>query len=258
MKIQWQHKFEDIISVENLLEAWREFVRGKRARADVQEFSLRLMDNLLSLCDDLSHHTYHHGAYQEFRVTDPKPRVIHKAIVRDRLLHRALYRILYPFFDRTFVADSFSCRIGKGTHRALKRFRALAYRVSQNNTRTCWVLKGDIKKFFASIDHATLMGILRSYIADSEIIWLLDEVIGRFFSTVPSVGLPLGNLTSQLFANIYLNELDQFVKHQLKAKHYIRYADDFVIFSDQHEWLGASVSKIAIFLREHLRLELHP
>ena len=150
MKIQLAHSFEDIIGTENLLGAWREFLKGKRSKNDVQEFSFRLMDNILSLHNDLARHAYEHGAYKAFNISDPKPRNIHKATVRDRLLHHAIYRILYQFFDKVFIPDSYSCRKGKGTHKALNRFRAFAYKVSQNNTKTCWVLKCDVKKFFAS------------------------------------------------------------------------------------------------------------
>ncbi len=137
MKIQLAHTFEDIICIENLLEAWKEFVRGKRKKSDVQEFQLYLMDNILNLHDELTHHTYRHGEYQAFAINDPKPRQIHKALVRDRLLHHAIYRILYPFFDRTFIADSYSCRISKGTHKAMNRFQEFGRIVSKNSTRTC-------------------------------------------------------------------------------------------------------------------------
>src|SRR3989344_8085912 len=123
-KIILQHSFEDIISTENILEAWKEFIRGKRQRKDVQEFGLNLMDNILELHSDLVNHIYKHGGYQAFNICDPKPRNIHKAQVRDRLLHHAIYRILYPFFDRIFISDSFSCRIDKGMHKALNRFRS--------------------------------------------------------------------------------------------------------------------------------------
>lgn len=258
MNIQLRHTFEDIVSVENLLEGWREFANGKRSKYDVQLFSLRLMDNVFSLHLDLSRHTYRHGGYQAFNICDPKPRNIHKASVSDRLLHHALYRVLYPFFDRVFIADSFSCRRGKGTHRALNRFRNFTYKVSKNNTRTCWVLKCDVRKFFASIDHWALMDILPKYIPDMRIIWLLREVIQSFSLGREGVGLPLGNLTSQLLVNVYMNEFDQFVKHKLKAKYYIRYADDFLILSENRAWLEIQVPRIAEFLRNRLRLELHP
>ena len=119
MKIKLSHKFSDIIGVENLLEAWKEFVRGKRNKPDVQEFSLKLMDNLFALREDLSSGSYRHGGYQAFNISDPKPRNIHKASVRDRLLHHAIYRVLYPFFDKIFTSDSYSCRLKKGTHKAI-------------------------------------------------------------------------------------------------------------------------------------------
>lgn len=259
MKSQLKDKFEKIVSVDNLLEAWKEFERGKKNRKDIQEFSLNLMDNIFSLHRDLFNHTYKHGGYQAFKINDPKPRDIHKAAVRDRLLHHAIYRILYPFFDRIFIADSYSCRIGKGTHRAINRFRSFTYKVSRNNTRTCWILKCDIRKFFASIEHDILLSILREYIPDRNIIWLIENVVESFSSeNNKNIGLPLGNLTSQLFVNIYMNKFDQFVKHKLKIKYYIRYCDDFVIFSEDKDWLENIISPIKIFLRERLRLELHP
>ena len=149
MKIKLDHRFEDLIHMENLLAAWQEFLRGKKHKKDVQEFQLHLMDNILALHADLSNGTYRHGAYHEFNIADPKPRIIHKATVRDRLLHHAVYRVLYPFFEDTFIADSFSCRVDKGTHRAMTRFKKFAGIVSKNNTKTCWILKCDIKKFFA-------------------------------------------------------------------------------------------------------------
>lgn len=241
-----------------MLAAWQEFVRGKRCRKDVQEFERDLMANIFMLHCDLVSGTYRHGGYHAFRIADPKPRIIHKATVRDRLLHHALHRKLYPFFDRAFIADSFSCRVEKGTHRAMSRFRAFGYIVSKNNTRTCWVSKCDIRKFFASVDHGILLDILKSYIPHARIIGLLQEVIGSFSSGTHGVGLPLGNLTSQIFANVYMNELDQFVKHGFKIRYYIRYADDFVLLSEDKGMLGETISKIADFLCEKLKLVLHP
>ena len=220
MKIQLVGGFQKIAAMENLLEAWREFRRGKRGKRDVQELSLNLMDNLFSLRDDLIHHTYRHGGYQAFNISDPKPRNIHKATVRDRVLHHAIHRVLYPFFDKMFIADSFSCRLGKGTHKAINRLRSFAYIVSKNNTRTCWVLKCDIQKFFASIDHETLKDILKRRIEDGDALWLLDKVIDSFHTKEnPGTGLPLGNLTSQLLVNVYMNEFDQLVKHKLKVEY---------------------------------------
>ena len=224
----------------------------------MQEFQLRLMDNILSLHHDLSNFTYQHSNYQAFNISDPKPRNIHKAQVRDRLLHHAIYRMLYPFFDKIFIYDSYSCRKNKGTHKALNRFRDFGYKVSKNNTRTAWVLKCDIKKFFASIDQDILLNILREYIADKDIIYLLKKIICSFYSTKPGKGLPLGNLTSQLLVNIYMNKFDQFVKHKLKAKYYIRYADDFVILSKDKIWLENILPEISNFIQTELLLALHP
>jgi retron-type reverse transcriptase len=258
MKIIYTEKFEKIASAENLLEAWCEFLDGKSKKRDVREYQLHLMDNILSLRADLINGTYRHGGYEHFKISDPKPRDIHKASVRDRLVHHAIYRQLYPFFDRTFISDSFSCRDNKGTLAAINRFRSFAYATSKNNTRTCWVLKCDIQKFFANIDHATLVAMLESYIPDQKIIALLKEVIGSFSSTAPGVGLPLGNLTSQLFVNVYMNEFDQFVKHVLKAKHYMRYADDFVILASNREWLEIILPETRNFLANRLKLTLHP
>ncbi|MBU3942395.1 reverse transcriptase/maturase family protein [Patescibacteria group bacterium] len=256
MKIQLSHNFEDIISIDNLLLAWQEFIRGKRTKKDVQKFEFRLMDNIISLHNDLINFTYKHGQYQAFNISDPKSRSIHKATVRDRLAHRAVYRVLYSFFDKIFISDSFSCRFSKGTHKAINRFKIFTYKTSKNNTKTCWILKCDIRKFFASIDHKTLMNILKEYIPDERIIWLLEEIINSF-NAKSGIGLPLGNLTSQLFANIYMNKVDQFMKHKLKVKSYIRYADDFVILSLNKEYLKNIVPEIESFLKNNLKLEIH-
>ncbi len=250
------HRYEDIISLVNLLSAWREFHRGKGKKRDVQEFQQNLFDNILVLRLDLSRKSYIHGSYHAFNISDPKPRNIHKATVRDRLLHHAIYQILYPLFDRKFIADSFSCRKNKGTHKALERFRKLAYKASRNNTRTLWVLKCDIQKFFASIDHRALMEILRRDILDTDAVWLVGQVVSSFCSE-PGKGLPLGNLTSQLLVNVYLNEFDQFIKHEMKEKYYIRYADDFVIMNSNRGELENLVPLFRKFLSNRLRLTLH-
>ena len=180
------------------------------------------------------------------------------ASVRDRLVHHALYRQLYPFFDRTFISDSYSCRKEKGTHKAMNRFRNFARKVSVNDTRTCWVLKCGIRKFFASIDHQVLMKIISIYIPDERIYALIGNIINSFNSGTVEKGLPLGNLTSQLLVNIYMNEFDQFAKHKLKAKYYIRYADDFVILSHDRNYLLKTLPYMEVFLRYQLKLELHP
>ena len=246
--------------MDNLLGAWEEFVKGKRKKQDVQEFQYRLSDNILAIHRDLANGTYQHGGYHHFKIADPKLRDIHKASVRDRLLHHALYRKLYPFFDKIFIADSYSCQIGKGTHKAMNRFRAFARQLSKNDTRTCWVLKCDVKKFFASINHDTLLYILHERIADERLLALLANIIGSFCSTpgVAQKGLPLGNLTSQLLVNIYMNEFDHFVKHTLKVRYYIRYADDFVFLSGDKNYLLKTLPYMVVFLRDTLKLEMHP
>lgn len=256
----WSFEYESIISVENLLDAWKEFVKGKHKRKDVQEFGRYLMQNILKLHRELADRTYKHGGYEHFKISDPKPRDIHKASVRDRLVHHALYRKLYPFFDRTFIADSYSCRNEKGTHKAMNRFRNFAYKVSKNHTRTAWILKCDIKKFFASIDQKVLMEIIKRYIPDERTNALVSNIVSSFCSTpgVAQTGLPLGNLTSQLLVNIYMNEFDQFVKHKLKTQYYIRYADDFIILSHDRNHLLKTLSYMKVFLRGTLKLEMHP
>ncbi|OGY41832.1 MAG: hypothetical protein A2Y82_00675 [Candidatus Buchananbacteria bacterium RBG_13_36_9] len=250
--------FNKIISLENLLVAWEEFLKGKRKKLDVQEFGFNLTDNIIRLHNDLANGNYRHGGYQEFKISDPKPRIIHKASVRDRLLHHAIHRVLYPHFDRFFICDSFSCRIGKGTHAALNRFKRLCFKISKNDTRTCWILKGDIRKYFASIDQSILVNMIAKYILDKQVVDLLNEVIFSFNSGTIGKGIPLGNLTSQIFANIYLNELDQYLKHGLKVENYIRYADDFVILSEDKKYLVSLIPQIKRFLQESLKLELHP
>lgn len=254
-----RHIYNDIISFENLLFSWREFLCGKRKRKDVAKFSLNFLDNIITLSRELKEKTYRHGGYQAFKINDPKPRDIHKASVRDRLVHHAVYRILYSYFDKKFIFDSYSCRVDKGTHRAINRLRNFAYVVSKNNTCTCWVLKCDIRKFFANIDHGILKNILARHIGDKNILWLLAQVIDSFHAEKKSsIGLPLGNLTSQLLVNIYMNEFDQFAKRELKAEYYIRYADDFVILHKNKKYLENLIPKISEFLKNNLKLFLHP
>ncbi|KKS78099.1 MAG: Gp20 protein [Parcubacteria group bacterium GW2011_GWC1_43_11b] len=257
-KIHFVHNYENIISLDNLLGAWKEFIRNKKSKKDVQEFELNLMSNVIALHFDLKSQTYTHGHYQAFNISDPKPRNIHKASVRDRLLHHAIYRILYYHFNQKFIYDSYSCRLGKGTHKAIKRFAVFARKVSQNNTKNCWILKCDVRKFFASIDHQILIAILKKHESDQDIIWLLERVIKSFHSTEQGKGLPLGNLTSQLLVNIYMNEFDQFVKHRLKVKYYLRYADDFVMMSTDKPYLENLLKEINTFLQTNLKLNLHP
>lgn len=208
--------------------AWKEFKTGKNSKNDIQEFEFNLEDNIFQLHEDLKNKTYRHSPYASFYVTDPKLRHIHKACVRDRVLHHAVFRVLYPIFDRNFIYDSYSCRLGKGTHRAVNRLEDFARKSSRNNHRTIYTLKCDIRKFFDSIDKTILTRFIADEIKNDDFLWLISKVLDSFSKTLGK-GLPLGNVTSQIFANIYLNKLDQYVKHCLKVKYYLRYCDDFVI-----------------------------
>lgn len=246
-------RYRSIHAIENLFLAWREFRRGKRAKPDVQEFEFNLEDNLFELNEQLIAKTYQHDQYEAFFVTDPKLRHIHKATVRDRVLHQALFRVLYPVFDPSFIFDSYSCRLGKGTHRAVDRLEAFCRKASRNNSRNIFALKLDIRKFFDSIDHTILLHLIERKISDHDILYLIKRILTSF-----SPGLPLGNVTSQLFANIYLNELDQFMKHQLKIRYYLRYCDDFVALFESREDLQSYLDAVREFLAEHLNLQLHP
>src|ERR1035437_1730938 len=276
---QFIHTYDTITTTEKLLKAWQEFLHDKKDRKDVILFQAKLMDNIFDLQNDLKNKIYTHGVYYAFNISDPKPRIIHKATVRDRLLHHLIYQELYEYFDSKFIHDSYSCRLEKGTHKAINRFRDFFRKVSQNNTRSCLVLKCDIRKFFANIDHKVLKEILAKHIKDKDIIWLLSSVIDSFH-TQPSVvnsaiaenttkhiyaiahickkGLPLGNLSSQLLVNIYMNEFDQFIKRELKIKYYIRYADDFVILSQDKKYLETILIKMTELLENKLKLQMHP
>lgn len=255
--------YEDIISLPNLFTAWEEFLCGKRKRKDVLEFSMKLSEEIFTLHIELKEKTYQHSPYTAFNISDPKPRNIHKAAVRDRLLHHAIYRVLYPMFDKKFIYDSYSCRLGKGTHKAINRFRMFCLKESNNHTRSVWILKCDIRKFFATIDHRVLKSILEKHIADTDTLWLLSQVIDSFNSIyamayMRKVGFPLGNLTSQLLVNVHMNEFDQFVKHVLKHKYCIQYADDFVILSHDKKQLEDALPIVSKFLKDELILDLHP
>jgi len=260
--------YPSLISIDNLFQAWDEFKVGKRKRAEVQVFERHLEDNLFDLHLKLKSKTYHHGPYSDFYVNDPKRRHIHKAEITDRIIHHLLYKYLYNLFDKTFIYDSYSCRLGKGTHRAVKRLEKLTRTISKNYTKDCWSLKLDIKKFFASVDHNILADLITKKVQDKDVLWLTSQVINSFSLEVQPLievrplklqkGMPLGNLTSQIFANIYLNELDQFVKHTLKVKYYLRYADDFLILNQSYIALLHCFETLQQFLKSNLKLELHP
>jgi len=257
--------FLKIISLENIFCAWREFQKDKRNRVDVREFEADAEKNIFELYNELERGTYRHGSYKPFWVRDPKLRLIHKASVRDRLLHHAIFRVLYPIFNKSWIFDSFSSREFKGTHSAMKRFRDFAWNISQNNTRDVWVLKLDIRKYFDSIDQQILLKLLHEALPyKASILKDADRLFGMLqnniysYSTLTGKGIPLGNLTSQLFANVYLNHLDQYVKRRLAVQHYIRYADDIIVLSESQEFLLELLPKISSFLENELRLTIHP
>jgi len=256
---KFNKKYDEIVAVSSLLSAWEEFLAGKRKRNDVAVFQARLMDNIRFLYRDLKEKTYVHGIYQAFNISDPKPRNIHKATVRDRLLHHLLYRETYKYFNSRFINDSYSCRVGKGTHRAIKKFEEMARQASSNHDHTVWALKCDIRKFFASIDHRILKNVLSKYIEDKELLWLFAKVIDSFHTLGrEETGLPLGNLTSQPLVNVYMNEFDQFVKSALKIKFYVRYADDFIFLDQDRDSLVELLPKLENFLTDNLKLTMHP
>lgn len=260
MKI-YKNLFNKMVSTENIFKAWDEFKKGKREKLDVQIFEFHLEDNLFKLQQDLANKTYKHSEYTSFNIQDPKLRHIHKAIVKDRIVHHLLFNCLNSVFERTFISDSYSCRKKKGTHKAIERLKIFSRKIEQTHG-SCFVLKCDIKKFFASVDHKILFDIITKKVKDLNILRLVKEVIDSFkseFSTNKnSKGAPIGNLTSQLFANIYLNELDQFIKQKLKVKYYIRYTDDFVVLHQDKDYILKIKTKIENFLKKKLKLSLHP
>lgn len=261
MKI-YKNCFNKIISSENLFSAWDKFKSDKQKKQDVQQFEWNLEKNIFQLHRDLEQKTYKHGPYVSFYIHDPKQRQIHKAIVRDRILHHAVFNVLNPIFEPTFISNSFSCRVSKGTHKGVDSLYKKLRQVSRNGFEPCFALKCDIKKFFETVDHSKLLSIIHKKIKDKDTVWLLEEIVESFSSRHTTIfrkkGLPIGNLTSQLFANIYLNEFDQFVKQELKIKDYIRYTDDFIILAKDEAILENLIVPIRAFLSDELHLELHP
>ncbi len=260
---KWINIYDKVITPENIFLGWKEFRQGKKKKKDIQEFERYLENNLFNLYASLCNKTYKPGSYTMFRINDPKARVIHKAPVIDRIVHHIASRALERIFDRTFIAHSYSCRQEKGTHKGVIALRKMALKVSKNNTRMCWALKCDVRKFFASINHQVLSGLLKKKIKDEEFLWLLQKIIESFRSELTlddsnPRGIPIGNLTSQYFANIYLDSFDQFIKQKLRVKYYIRYADDFVILSQDRHYLENLLEPIKSFLKNTLDLEIHP
>ena len=248
-----------MVSVEHLFEAWWKFRRGKRARMDIQIFERHLERNIFELHDELSSDRWRHGAYESFYVHDPKIRHIRKAAVRDRLVHQVVFDTLEKLFEPRFIFHQYASRIGKGTHRAVDALYRATRSVSRNYTRPCYALKCDVRRFFDSIDHSVLLDLIGRPLKDKKAFDLMRKVIASFdIENHFGKGIPIGNLTSQIFMNIYLNELDQFVKHDLRIEHYLRYSDDFLLLSTSRSELEACLDRIGCFLHERLLLELHP
>lgn len=258
--------WSEVIDFGNLLQASRQAQQGKRYRPNALEFNYNLDQELLRLQTELIEKTYMPGRYRTFRIRDPKSRLISAAPYRDRVVHHALCNIIVPLIDRTFIADTYANRTGYGTHRALKRFTQFA------RSNRC-ILQCDIRKYFPNLDHTILKAQLRQKIKCPDTLWLIDQIVdgsnsqGEDAEYFPGddlltpierrKGLPIGNLTSQFFANVHLNGFDHFVKEQLKAKQYLRYVDDFALFSDDLSFLKEAKSAIQDYLTT-LRLKLHP
>ena len=226
------------------------------SKNDVQQFAFCLEDNLFALHNQLANKTYQPDKYDFFFVKDPKLRPIHKAKVKDRVVFQAVFRVLYHIFDKKFIFDSYSCRFDKGTHTGVKRLYKFVRSASKNFHHQIFALKCDIKKFFYSIDHDILLNLIKREVTDIDALDLIVKIINSFHTNL-NKGLPLGNVTSQLFANIYLNELDQFVKHTLKAKYYLRYCDDFILLNSNQDVLLQQLKAVDVFLRQELSLLLH-
>lgn len=267
---RFKHLYEQIYDFENLFDAYKQARKCKRFRREVLEFTNRLEENLISIQNDLIWQSYRVGRYREFFVHDPKQRLIMALPFRDRVVQWALYRILNPLLDRRYIGTSYACRAGYGTHRAVKKVQHWIRQQSHQHEKV-YVLKLDISKYFYRIDHDTLMKILSGCIADEKILWLMETII-RCESTpfglqlgdngfrgerVHGMGMPIGNLTSQMIANLYLNELDQFVKHKLRVSRYARYMDDMIIVHHDKCYLWEIKSAIEEFLQDQLKLSLN-
>ena len=253
--------------MKNLISAWKKARKGKTKKDYVIEFEKNLGENLRALHYELKVQTYKPKPLKTFILRDPKTRKISKSDFRDRVVHHALVRVIEPIFEKIFIYDSCANRKTKGTLFALKRFEKFKRKVSRNGKINGWFnnnqikgycLKADIKHYFQEVNHEMLLKIIKRKIKDEKVIWLIEKILeNNVYDNPKGKGMPLGNLTSQFFANVYLNELDKFVKHELKAKYYIRYVDDFVLLSSSKEKLCIWDGAIRNFLEEKLNLELH-
>lgn len=254
----FKNLYPSIYDFENLYFAYLKARRSKRYRSEVLEFTSNLEENLLQLQNELIWRTYRTGRYREFYVHDPKTRLVMALPFRDRVVHHALVAVIEPIFERRFIFDSYACRPGKGTHAGANRVTFFLKKLTRLHGRV-YCLKADISKYFPSINHRILKELIRKKIVCPGTLWLIDEIIGSAAdpSNPDPKGIPIGNLTSQLFANIYLHELDIFVKHTLKARYYVRYMDDFVLLSPNKDELWEYKREIQVFLADRLNLALN-
>lgn len=262
--------FEKIIDYENLWNAYLNARRGKRFRGEVLRFANNVEENLIQIQNELIYKTYEVGRYREFHVYEPKKRLIMALPFKDRVVQWAIYRVLEPIFDKGFINDSFACREGKGTQKAAERLQYWMRKLERGHNKP-YYLKLDISKYFYRIDHDVLLSIIKRKIKDNDLLWLLETII-RSEDTkfgvplgdhqfeqdrIDGIGMPIGNLVSQLFANVYLNELDHFAKHELHMRNYIRYMDDIIIVHESKEKLWEVLEEIDLFVRFELNLQLN-
>jgi RNA-directed DNA polymerase len=251
----YKRLYEKIVSFESLLAAYKTFRKGKRFKDDVLKFEYNYETELFKLQGELMEHAYVPLPARRFFIYEPKKREIAAACVRDRVVHHALCRVIEPIFDKRFIYDTYACRLHKGTLAAIERFERFKRRLLTHYSEDeIYILKADIQKYFENIDHHILLELMRKKIADEEVIWLIKRILGW---EGLSKGIPIGNLTSQVFANLYLSPLDQFIKHSLGFKCYIRYMDDFVLMDTSKERLQRAKREVARFLKENLSLNLH-
>ena len=245
--------WDKLISYDNLYLAYKKARKVKPNSNMVLSFDFNLERNLLKLQSELVNNTYKVSKYNVFIIYEPKKRVIKALPFKDRIIQHALINIIEPIFEKAFIYNSFACRKNKGIYEALIRIR----RQIQSNKPKKYFLKADVKKYFYSVDQSVLKKIISKRIKDKKVISLVYRLIDSDHSYLGlKKGIPIGNLSSQLFANIYLNELDQFVKHKLKIKHYYRYVDDFLILSNSKKQLNKVIYEIRCFLKNDLKLKL--
>ncbi|HZL07609.1 MAG TPA: reverse transcriptase/maturase family protein [Candidatus Dormibacteraeota bacterium] len=233
--------------------AWLAFRKGKKPTGSIDRFAFGLENYLAHLSDELTNKSYAHGGYKEISLTEKKRRDLAVASVRDRVVHRLLYDHLLVKFDTGFDPDVWSCRTGKGLHKCLDRTQKLLRKYDAS-----YVWRADITKFFDTVDQKVLVGCLTRRIGhDETAMWLCQEAIDSY-NVQPARGIPIGNLTSQLFANIYLNEFDRYVRHTLKPQAYVRYGDDFLLFYPTRRQTRQARETAAKFLKNNLGLKLNP